>query len=317
MPLLSIIVPIYNRANTLADALDSVFSQSFGDFELIAVDDGSTDDTPVILAGYCRAQPLERLRVFRQPRNTGAGTARNWGIAEARGEYCTFLDSDDLLFPWSLSVVGEAISAADRPPVILGRELRFDNAAEFSAVTREPLQTTAWPDVYAYGAQHHLGVTGTIIARTALLREVGGFVTEPMVGDGADLMLRLGIIPKMVKIDAPATYAYRVRPEHTTDQERWIRRAGELILRYRNSAFPGVPARAAELRRLLARDAGYFSIVCLYLGGWKNCLRLYLKQFVFQLRGRNYAYLLKTPFLFALSLLGLWPRRQRSAARPG
>jgi glycosyltransferase involved in cell wall biosynthesis len=89
-PLVSVIIPAFNRAWCLAEAVDSVLAQGFGDFELIVVDDGSTDGTAALLAGYGDA-----IRVLRRE-NRGVSAARNAGIAAARGDLIAFLDSDDL-----------------------------------------------------------------------------------------------------------------------------------------------------------------------------------------------------------------------------
>ena len=89
-PRVTVIIPTYNRAGCLREAVDSVLAQNFRDFELIVVDDGSTDDTPRLLQEYGEA-----IRVFRQE-NRGVSAARNAGIAVSRGALIAFLDSDDL-----------------------------------------------------------------------------------------------------------------------------------------------------------------------------------------------------------------------------
>ena len=97
-PDISIIIPTYNRAEWIVEAVESVLNQSFTDFELIVVDDGSTDETPEALAVY-----LDRLKFISQP-NRGVSAARNTGIQFARGKYICFLDSDDLWKPRKLEV---------------------------------------------------------------------------------------------------------------------------------------------------------------------------------------------------------------------
>lgn len=89
MPLVSVVIPAYNAAWCIRRAVDSVLAQDFRDFELIAVDDGSTDDTAAILAGYGDA-----VRVISKP-NGGLSSARNAGISAARGVFVAFLDADD------------------------------------------------------------------------------------------------------------------------------------------------------------------------------------------------------------------------------
>lgn len=93
---LSIVIPVYNGGNLLIRMLDSLCSQTFGDFELIVVDDGSTDDTALRLAQYAEKEP--RLRCFTVP-NGGPARARNFGIEQAKGEYLYLCDADDLPEP--------------------------------------------------------------------------------------------------------------------------------------------------------------------------------------------------------------------------
>jgi len=96
-PLVSVIIPTYNRAWIVKEAIDSVLEQNFHDYELIVVDDGSVDNTPTILKAYAK-----KIRVLRQP-NQGVSAARNRGIAAASGRLVSFLDSDDLWLPGKLS----------------------------------------------------------------------------------------------------------------------------------------------------------------------------------------------------------------------
>jgi len=95
-PALSLVVPVYNVAPYLAACLDSILAEKLPRMEVIAVDDGSTDECPAILARYAERHPL--LRVIRQA-NGGLSAARNAGLAHARGEYLAFADSDDTILP--------------------------------------------------------------------------------------------------------------------------------------------------------------------------------------------------------------------------
>ena len=92
MPKLSVIVPVYNTEKYLRECIDSILAQTFGDFELLLVDDGSTDSSGAICEEY--AQMDERIRVIHQ-KNAGATVARRNGVSHAGGEYITFVDSDD------------------------------------------------------------------------------------------------------------------------------------------------------------------------------------------------------------------------------
>ncbi|MBV9548705.1 MAG: glycosyltransferase family 2 protein, partial [Alphaproteobacteria bacterium] len=99
-PFFSVIIPVYNRAHVLRDAIASVQSQSCQDFEIVVVDDGSRDDPAAVVAAI--GDP--RIRFFRQP-NAGGAAARNRGIDEARGFFIAPLDSDDIFLPDHLATM--------------------------------------------------------------------------------------------------------------------------------------------------------------------------------------------------------------------
>lgn len=108
--LVSVIVPSYNRAGLLVEAMDSVWAQSYRPIELLIVDDGSTDNTRDLVEEWGRKHASDdslRLRYFHQD-NAGASAARNLGLVESRGEYIQFLDSDDLLHPERLQRIVDA-----------------------------------------------------------------------------------------------------------------------------------------------------------------------------------------------------------------
>ncbi len=89
-PFFSAVIPVYNRRKLIKKSVNSVLEQSFRDFELIVVDDGSTDETPSVIKGYSD----KRVRYIRKE-NSGPAAARNRGIEESRGDFIAFLDSDD------------------------------------------------------------------------------------------------------------------------------------------------------------------------------------------------------------------------------
>ena len=108
-PFFSVVIPVFNRAASLARAIESVRAQTFQDFEIVVVDDGSADDPRAVADSF--ADP--RLRYFRQT-NAGGGAARNHGIDEARGEFIAFLDSDDVFLPRHLASMHRLLEGTTR-----------------------------------------------------------------------------------------------------------------------------------------------------------------------------------------------------------
>jgi glycosyltransferase involved in cell wall biosynthesis len=101
-PKVSVIIPVFNRAKTIESALESLIGQTYPNWEAIAVDDGSTDDSADRINRMCALDG--RIRLIKHAKNLGAQAARNTGIREARGEWIAFLDSDDRYLPESIEL---------------------------------------------------------------------------------------------------------------------------------------------------------------------------------------------------------------------
>jgi glycosyltransferase involved in cell wall biosynthesis len=110
----SIVVPVYNRASHLPKALNSILAQNYNNFEVVIVDDGSTDNTKSIAGEFVTKD--QRIKYFHK-KNEERSIARNYGIAHAQGEYIGFLDSDDVLYPNHLTVANELLTATRFPEV--------------------------------------------------------------------------------------------------------------------------------------------------------------------------------------------------------
>lgn len=141
----SIIIPVYNAGNYIADCLNSIQRQTCEDFEIICVDDGSTDDSSAVVAEIATRDP--RIRLIQQE-NRGASGARNTGFDLATGQFVTFVDADDEVSPTFLEVLGGAI-VADDADVALGNTyiVRGDGIKR----VKYPEQKT---DVLARGSDH-------------------------------------------------------------------------------------------------------------------------------------------------------------------
>ena len=209
-PTVSVIVPTYNRAPLLPRALNSITSQSFGDFEVLVIDDGSADDTPALMA----ALDDERIRYLRQSRNAGVSAARNRGLREARGRLIAFLDSDDEWLPELLArhvahfdELGENVGL-----VYSGGEHHTDGG---HVEIRRPT---------ASGEQHEaflrdnliLGISGTVIRRS-VIATIGFFDEDIPAIEDYDYWVRLTDFFRIGALDEPL---YRYHDERAAGERK-------------------------------------------------------------------------------------------------
>ena len=127
MPEISVIIPVYNASSFIAETLDSLARQTFSDFELICVDDGSTDKTPQILETYAKQD--QRIVILRQD-NMGPGAARNKGLDSARGNYVCMLDADDLYDEQMLQIMHNRSLETDADVVVCRCEMFDDQTGD-------------------------------------------------------------------------------------------------------------------------------------------------------------------------------------------
>ncbi|TLS46432.1 glycosyltransferase [Streptomyces montanus] len=123
MPRFSIIVPVYKVQGFLRECLDSILTQSFADFEVIAVDDCSPDNCGTIIDEYAALD--RRVTAVHLPENVGLGRARNAGVGHATGDYLLFLDSDDVYTPGALRAIDERLTVTDDPDVLVFDHVRL------------------------------------------------------------------------------------------------------------------------------------------------------------------------------------------------
>ena len=120
--MISVVIPLYNKEPIIAKTLKSVLSQDYSDFEIVVVDDGSTDNSVVIV----EAIHDSRIRFIRQE-NGGPSKARNTGVKNAKGEWILFLDADDEMLPNTLSYFSSMISKVAEAKIFLGEVLFCKN----------------------------------------------------------------------------------------------------------------------------------------------------------------------------------------------
>jgi glycosyltransferase involved in cell wall biosynthesis len=195
-------MPVYNSAPFLRESVESVLTQSFRDFELIGVDDGSSDQSWEILQSF---EYDKRVRAIRLENNQGAATARNSGVAMSDSEYLAFLDSDDLAKPHRLKVQVQAIEKGRRFDLIFGRAEVVHSGGRFLAPS-EPVS----PD----GVPSKLLFRNCIVQSSVLLRRSRWqvFRTEFEPAEDYDLWARLGPSLSFLPL-SEVLVAYREHPQ--------------------------------------------------------------------------------------------------------
>ena len=192
-PRFSVIMPTFNRAHIVARAIRSVLTQTFGNWEILVIDDGSTDETFATIHDLVRTDT--RIR-YHFASNRGLAMARNLGIQMSRGEYLTFLDSDDEYTPEHLALRAQYL--AEHPSVALLHGGVEVIGQPFVADTFEPTTFVAIADCV---------VGGTFFARRDLVERLGGF-RDVAYGDDNEFFSRAEASGAVIaRVNSP-TYRY-------------------------------------------------------------------------------------------------------------
>ena len=182
-PTVSVVIPTYQRRDLVRRAIASVRAQTHRDYELIVVDDGSTDDTHDVVAALG-----DDIVYVRRDENRGVSAARNAGIARARGAIVAFLDSDDTWLPHHLAVVMDVLTRL--PDAVL-----CSTSPRFEVEGREPPAEARVADTLsALLVENVVGSPSSVAVRRAALERVGGFGEALRVMEGWDLWMRLALV---------------------------------------------------------------------------------------------------------------------------
>jgi len=193
-PFVSVIIPTYNRAWVIQEAIDSVLEQRFKNFELIVVDDESTDNTPEILSEYG-----ENIRVLTQ-KNTGVSAARNLGIANAKGELVTFLDSDDQWLPEKVSTQVDFFESHPEALICQTEEIWIRNGKRVNPKNRHKKYSGM---IFEQSLPLCIVSPSAVMMRRSLFDKVGVFDETLPACEDYDLWLRISCRYPIYLIDTP------------------------------------------------------------------------------------------------------------------
>ena len=200
MPTVSVVIPVYNARQVILDTIESVLIQTRKDFEIIVVDDGSTDGSDTVIRPFA-----DRVRYIRQD-NAGVTKARNRGIAESRGRYIALLDHDDLWHPTKLEKQVRLLEAHQRIGMVVTDVAHIDEAGrplDIIGPGYNPAETFARLFVRGY-----VPTPSAVMIRRSVLDDVGGF-DEAFHSAGLDdheLWTRIAAHAEIAGIPEPLTY---------------------------------------------------------------------------------------------------------------
>lgn len=192
---ISVIIPTYNCGRFIAQAIDSVLAQTFQDFEIIVVDDGSNDDTRKIINRYG-----EKVKYLYQ-QQTGVSCARNRGINASTGRFIAFLDADDLWLPTKLEKQMELFHSAENIGMVFTENCLFDSQGVFKKKTgkRRLMNGNLARNIFLLSGV----VTPTVMVKKNILDEIGGFEESLMCAEDDNLWIRIAALYKVRLIDEP------------------------------------------------------------------------------------------------------------------
>jgi len=167
-PLVSIIIPTYNRATLIGETLESILAQTYTSWECIIVDDGSTDESENVIGEYVKKDSRFRFHKRPKDRPKGANACRNYGFELSKGEFVNWFDSDDLMHADNLALRVNAFT--DDIDFVIGNTVNFD---EFGKTSRPYKLNYDYPiDVEKFVAQQIGWITNDVLIRKSVLREI-------------------------------------------------------------------------------------------------------------------------------------------------
>jgi glycosyltransferase involved in cell wall biosynthesis len=251
--LVSVIIPTYNRAALVSEAVASVLAQTCRDFELLVVDDGGTDGTAQALAAFGG-----QLKVLRHERRRGVSAARNTGIAAARGEWLALLDSDDLWLPEKLARQLDYLTAHPELELCQTEEIWVRRGVR---VNQPQSHRKVGGRIFRPSLTRCMISPSAVLLSRRLLERHGGFDEDLPAAEDYDLWLRLswrypvGLLPEPLIIKRGG-HADQLSRQWGLD--RWRIRALAKLLK--EPELPAADARAA--RRVLAAKCAIYAQGC-------------------------------------------------------
>lgn len=255
VPLVSVIIPTYNRAAWVKEAAASVLAQTFRDYELIVVDDGSTDATLEALIPLGLGGPL---KVLRSKQRQGVSAARNLGAAAAQGGWLAFLDSDDLWLPDKLARQVEYLRAHPELSICQTEEIWIRNGVR---VNPPKTHRKRGGDIFLPSLERCMVSPSAVMLHRRLFEALGGFDETFPAAEDYDLWLRIAWREPVGLVPEPLVIKRGGHPDQLSRQRALDRfRIRTLVKLLQEPALPGTYRQAA--RSTLAKKCRIYAQGC-------------------------------------------------------
>jgi len=257
MPFFSVIIPVFNKENFIENTLKSVLCQTFGDFEIIIVNDGSNDGSAEKIHQFDDA----RIRYYYK-KNEGVSSARNYGIEKAQSNYITFIDAEDYWYPSFLQEMFENIN-------------RFPELKVFSATIEIETSKNVIPAHYSIGKTNDCEIVNYFAASTketvictscavfhkSVFEETGTFDTKIKSGQDTDMWIRIGLI-------YPVLFSWKTLARYIYDADSLSRNTGFNYEKINFSKFQEQEKTNPDLKKFLDLNRFSLAIKCKISGDY-------------------------------------------------
>lgn len=296
-PLVSVVIPAYNCARYVEEAIGSALAQDYPALEVVVVEDGSTDATLEKLTQLQDRYP-DRVRVFTQP-NSGSAVARNRGIREARGEFIAFLDADDIWLPEKIRAQIAYLQSHPDVALVYCDYLEWlpgVDAAELTSERNRGLALDAVDDTQSGWLYPRLLTdcivwTSSVVARRSLLETIGDFDATLRRGQDYDYWLRASQATRIVKL-ARVMALYRIVDDSISRRKHAVNYQYEVLKknlkRWGRRSRDGQTLSLLRLQSRMFETWYHFSTLQYRFGAYGDAMRSALKALVhrpFSLRG--------------------------------
>jgi len=275
MPKVSVIIPTYNREKALGRAIDSVLEQTCGDFEIIVVDDGSTDGTREVVGAY-----RERVRYIYQE-NEGPSCARNRGIEASKAKYIAFLDSDDYYARENLLEKVNFLEANSESGWVYSDGQYVDESGGFLErvsdrhnFSRRRVEGDIFEELLYY---RNFITTPTVVVRREVLERTGGFDERLSAQEDYELWLRIAVKYPIHYIDKPLVFMTEHADSLSQDFSKWVCGNAVVVDKLERLIPHDFPGKDSFLKRAHADKYTFIGRDLVHKGEFSSAILAYLK----------------------------------------